>query len=93
METVDDITLKQLAELKTAMALSGLELMDDKKAILIERIKIAVIEMVHYAKEAPTTNFSNYLSKKLNHNYIYLSNIFSQTEHVTIEHFMLVHKI
>ena len=93
IETLDNITLQQRAELKTALALNGLELMDDKKAILIERIKIAVIEMVYYAKEAPKTNFSNYLGKKLNHNYIYLSNIFSETEHVTIEHFMLVHKI
>jgi AraC-like DNA-binding protein len=67
--------------------------MDDKKAILIEKIKNVIIEMVHYTDELPETNFSDYLSKKLNYDYTYLSNLFSETEATTIEHFIMLHKI
>ena len=70
-----------------------LELMDDKKSILIEQIKTVIIEMVHYSDELPKTKFSNYLSKKLNHDYTYLSNIFSEVKGVNISHFILMHKI
>jgi AraC-like DNA-binding protein len=67
--------------------------MDDKKAILIEKIKNVIIEMVHYSDEMPKTNFSDYLSKKLEYDYTYLSNLFSETEATTIEHFIMLHKI
>jgi AraC-like DNA-binding protein len=67
--------------------------MDDKKAILIERIKNVIVEMVHYADDLPKTNFSDFLSAELNYDYNYLSNIFSETQGVTIEHFIILHKI
>jgi AraC-like DNA-binding protein len=88
-----DITPEQHDHLKTALLKSGLELMDDKKAVLIEKIKNVIIEMVHYADEPPKTNFSDYLSGKLNHDYTYLSNIFSEVTGITIEHFIIAHKI
>ena len=75
------------------MLKSGLELMDDKRAILIEKIQNTIIEMVHYTDELPKTNFSDYLSEKLNHDYTYLANLFSETRGVTIEHFIILHKI
>ena len=70
-----------------------LEFMDDKRAVLIERIKNAVIEMVHHSDEMIKVNFSDYLSQKLNHDYTYLANLFSEIQGVTIEHFIINHKI
>jgi AraC-like DNA-binding protein len=68
-------------------------LMDDKKSVLIEKIKDVVIEMVHYEDELPRVNFSDYLTEKLGYNYTYLANLFSETEGTTIEHFIIMHKI
>jgi AraC-like DNA-binding protein len=92
-ELEEPISYKQLAELKTVLFKSGLELMDDKKAMLVEKIKNVIVEMVHYADNLPETNFSDYLSEKLNHNYTYLSNLFSEVKGITIEHYIIVHKI
>jgi len=72
---------------------SGLELMDDKRAILIEKIKNAIIEMVHHSDEFIKTNFSEFISKKLNHDYTYLANLFSEVQGTTIEQFIISHKI
>ena len=92
-EVEDDLTDKQKLDLKTVLAKSGLELMDDKKAMLVEKIKRVIIEMVHYADEFPEINFSVFLSEKLNHNYTYLSNLFSEVKGTTIEHYIILHKI
>ena len=89
----EEVSDEQRNELRTALLQSGLELMDDKKAILVEKIKNVIIEMVHYEDELPKTNFSDYLSEKLNYNYTYLANLFSETKGITIEHFMILHKI
>ncbi len=93
VEIMENITLLQRDQIKLALLKSGLELMDDKKAILIEKIQNVIIEMVHYADELPRTNFSDYLSEKLNYDYTYLANIFSETKGITIEHFIILHKI
>jgi len=92
-ELEEQISDKQHDELKTVLLKSGLELMDDKKAMLVEKIKNVIVEMVHYADELPATNFSDHLSEKLNHNYIYLSNLFSEVKGITIEHYIIIHKI
>ena len=93
VELLGTITQVQREEIKVALLRSGLELMDDKKAMLIEKIKNVIVEMVHYADELPKTNFSDYLSEKLGYDYTYLANLFSETEGTTIEHFMIRHKI
>ena len=93
IEMKQKITELQRERLKTVLLKFELELMDDKKAILIEKIKIIIIEMIHYSDELPKTNFSDYLSKKLGYDYTYLSNLFSATEGTTIEYFILRHKI
>lgn len=90
METITD---EQRSQIKLALHLSGLELMDDKKAMLIEKIKTVIIEMVHYSDEIIKVNFSDYLSEKLNHDYTYLANLFSEVQGTTIEHFIISHKI
>lgn len=83
----------QLSQLRTSLLHSGLTLLESKKGILIERIKILVIEMVHYSSELPKTNFSDYLSSQLQYNYTYLANLFSAHQGITIEHFIIHQKI
>ena len=92
-ELEEPISDKQQAELKAALLKAGLELMDDKKAMLVEKIKNVIVEMIHYADELPETNFSDYVSEKLHHNYVYLSNLFSEVKGITIEHYIIIHKI
>jgi AraC-like DNA-binding protein len=89
----ENITPGQKEQLKTALLLSGLELMDDKKSMLIEKIKNVIVEMVHYEDEFPKTKNSEYIGKKLNHNYTYLANLFSEATGTTIEHYIIIHKI
>jgi AraC-like DNA-binding protein len=93
VEVKGSITPEQRSQLKTALLKSGLELMDDQKAMLIEKIKIVVVEMVHYSDEVPKINFSDYLSEKLDYDYTYLANIFSEVTGTTIEKFIIAHKI
>jgi AraC-like DNA-binding protein len=89
----EDITVVQRELLKIALMKSGLELMEDKKAMLIEKIKNVIVEMIHYADERPRENFSDYLSKKLRYDYTYLANLFSEVTGITIEHYIIAHKI
>lgn len=93
VNATEDLSDGQREELKAILLKSGLELMDDKKAILMERIKNVIVEMVHYADDLPKSNFSDYLTSKLNYDYTYLSNLFSETQGITIEHFIIIHKI
>jgi AraC-like DNA-binding protein len=93
VDIMENISPEQREQMKTALLASGLELMDDKRAILIEKIKNTVVEMVHHADEMIKTNFSDYLSAKLSHNYTYLANLFSEVQGTTIEHFIIAHKI
>ncbi len=93
VDVFENITDKQREKLKAILLNSKLELMDDKKSILIERIKAVIVEMVHYSDELPKTNFSVFLSKKLNYDYTYLANLFSDTQGTTIEHYIIMHKI
>jgi len=93
IEIMEDISAGQREQLKMALLGSGLELMDDKRAVLIERIKIVITEMVHYSDELPKMNYSDYISEKLNYDYTYLSNIFSEVRGTTIQQFIIIHKI
>lgn len=87
------ISEEQREQLRVALLRTGLELMDDKKAMLVEKIKNIVIEMVHYSEEFPKTNFSDYLTLKLNYDYTYLANLFSEVTGMNIEHYIIIHKI
>lgn len=93
IEILEDLSLIQFNELKLNLATSGLELLDDKRAILIEKIKSVIVEMVHYSEEVPKTNYSNYISEKLHLDYNYLSSIFSEVKGITIQQFIIIHKI
>jgi len=87
------ITSQQMEHLKTGLLQTGLELLDDRKAVTIEKIKQVIIEMVHYADQIPKIKTSIYISKKLNHDYTYLANLFSEATGTTIEHYIISHKI
>jgi len=93
VEIMETISADQREKLKISLIDSGLELMDDKRAVLIEKIKNTIIEMIHHSDEMIKTNFSDYLSEKLNHDYTYLANLFSEVQGTTIEHFIINHKI
>ena len=93
VEILEELNLKQQQELKNSLRKFGLELMEDKKSMLIEKIKNIIVEMIHYSEEPPLLNFSAYLSEKLNYDYNYLSNLFSEVKGTTIEHFIIAHKI
>lgn len=93
VEIQDKISAEQRDLLKVALLKTGLELMDDKKSILIGKIKNAIIELVHYSEEPLTIKFSEYLSQLLQHDYTYLANLFSEVQGTTIEKFLIAHKI
>ena len=93
VDIMEDLSIEQRTELKTALYDSGLELMDDKKAVLIEKIQNVIIDMVHHSVEFPKSNYSDYISEKLNFDYTYLSNIFSEVKGITIQQFIIIHKI
>ena len=93
VEILENITLAQREQLNNGLKKAGLELMDDKKAMLVERIKNVIIEMIHYLDEPPLTKYSVFLSDKLNYDYTYLANLFSEVRGITIEQFIIFHKI
>ncbi len=92
-DIIEDVLPEQLQQLDIALRKSGLLLMDNKKSILVEKIKNAIIELVHYTEEQIRENLSVYLSEKLNYDYTYLANLFSEVKGITIEKFYLTHKI
>jgi len=92
-EISGSLTPAQLQSIREALLKSGLELMDDKKSVLIQKIKNAIIELVHYTEEPLNVNLSQYLSKELKHDYTYLANLFSEVQGTTIEQFYITHKI
>jgi AraC-like DNA-binding protein len=92
-ELFEDISEEQFNELRVNLLKSGLELLDDKRSILIEKIKNVIVEMIHYSDELPPTNYSDYISEKLGYDYTYLANIFSEVKGTTIQQFIIMHKI
>ena len=92
-EIMESISEEQHDQFKEALLRSGLELLDNKKSVLIQKIKNVIIELIHYSEEPLAINFSDHLSQKLNHNYTYLANLFSEVQGTTIEKFIIAHKI
>ena len=93
VEILGNLAPKLRQDLKLALGRYGFELLEDKKSILIEKIKNIIVEMVHYSEEPQMVNFSSFLSEKLNYDYNYLSNLFSEVKGITIEHYIIAHKI
>ena len=93
VDIIGRVSKDQLDSLGAALKLTGLELMDDKKLILVEKIKTIIIELIHNSEGQLKINLSDFLSEKLNHNYAFLSNLFSEVKGTTIEQYTLSHKI
>jgi len=93
VEIMEDLSSEQREQLKAGLLNSGLELMDDKRAVLIEKINNVITEMIHYSDESPKMNYSDYISEKLKYDYTYLSNLFSEVKGITIQQFIIIHKI
>ncbi len=93
VEIMESLTGAQQEQLQHALLTSGLELMDDKRAVLIERVKNVIMEMIHHSDELPKVNYSDYISEKLKYDYTYLSNLFSEVKGITIQQFIIIHKI
>lgn len=93
IDIMEDISPDQRTELKLELASSGLELMDDKRAMLIEKIKNVITQMIHNSDDSPKMNYSDYISEKLDYDYTYLSNLFSELKGITIQQFIIIHKI
>lgn len=92
-DVIGIVRTEQLGQLKFNLKKEGLILMDNKKSVLVEKVKNAIIELVHYSEEQIKVNLSDYLSDKLNYDYTYLANLFSEVKGITIEKFYLSHKI
>ena len=90
---IGEIQPEQKEQLKIELEKAGLLLIDNKKAVLVEKIKNMIIELVHYTDDQIKVNLSDYLSEKLDYNYTYLANLFSEEKGITIEKFFLNHRI
>ena len=93
VEIMEEISSEQRMQLKIALLDSGLELMDDKRSLLIEKIKKSIIDMIYHSDEKVKVNISGYLSESLKQDYTFLSNLFSEVQGTTIEHFIIFHKV
>jgi AraC-like DNA-binding protein len=93
VEIMEDLSTDLRDQLKSGLLNAGFELMDDKRAVLIERIINVIIEMVHHTSDIIKTNFSDFLSEKLGLDYTYLSNMFSEVKGITIQQFIIIHKV
>lgn len=93
VEILTQISEEQQQILKKNLLNFGLELRDDKKSILIEKIKNVYTEMIHHSDSLSKENFSEYISRKLRYDYSYLANIFSEVKGITLQHFIIINKI
>jgi AraC-like DNA-binding protein len=93
VDILEDVSMEQLQGLTENLKLSGLEVIENKKDILVERIKNVIVEMIHYSEELPKTNYSDFLAEKLDYDYTYLSNLFSEEKGITIQQFIILNKV
>lgn len=93
IEIPDDISTEQINLLDQKLKLAGFELMEDKKAQMIEKTIGVIIDMIHNQEDGPKVNYSDYISEKLHFDYTYISNVFSHIKGITIQQFIIIHKI
>lgn len=93
VDVMEELSGETREKLRIGLQNAGLELMDDKRAVLIEKITNVITKLVHYSNEIPKVNYSDYISEKLDYDYTYLSNIFSEVKGITIQQFIILHKI
>jgi hypothetical protein len=92
-EIKENITLEKRNKLNAALKKTGLELLEDDKSILVEKLRNEIIEMIYRREEIPAVNMSCYVSKKLNYSYTYLARLFSQKRGTTLKHYFIAQKV
>jgi len=93
IETKGDVTDNQKKKLNSMIKKAGLELLEKKQGVLIEKIRKIMIDYVYSSAQKSKNKFSVLLSTKLGHNYAYLANFFSEVEATTIEQYLISLKI
>jgi AraC-like DNA-binding protein len=93
VETMEELSTEQFKQLKSTLLELGLELMEDKKAELVQRVKQLILDMIYHNEEEMNMSFTTYLSEQTGHDYPYLSNLFLESQGVTIQQFMIIHKV
>lgn len=93
VEIKENLNSDSLHQLDTALKNLGLEIIDNRKSQLIEKIKNYIVEMIHHNDENVAINLSVQLSQHLHYDYNYLSNLFSEVEGITIEKYFIAQKI
>ena len=93
VDILSDFSNEQREWLRTNLLKSGLELLDDKRSILVDKIKNLIIELIHHSEVLPKVNYSDFISEKLGYDYTYLANTFSEVKGTTIQHYIILHKI
>ncbi|MGZ4057077.1 MAG: helix-turn-helix domain-containing protein [Bacteroidia bacterium] len=91
--TKEDVTDNQKKKLNSLIKKAGLELLEKKQGVLIEKIRKIIIDYVYHSEQKPKRKFSVVLSAKLGHNYAYLANFFSEVEATTIEQYLISLKV
>ncbi len=93
VEIMEELDVPMKSKLNQSLLSVGFEIIDDKKGRLIEKIKNSIIELVHHNDENMRINLSNHIAQKLNYDYHYLSNLFSEAAGTTIEKYFITQKI
>lgn len=93
IEIHENITDSEREQLRESLKIYGLEVLDDKRKILITKIKAVIIEMIHFNDGLPKVNYSDYISEKLGYDYTYLANTFSEVKGITIQQFIIINKV
>lgn len=92
-EIANELSTEEQHHLEQSLKKLGFELIGDRKSKMIEQIKTEIIYLVHHSDEVMKTNLSSWLSEKLNYDYTYLSNLFSEIEATTIEKYYIAQRI
>lgn len=93
VEVLKKITSDELHTLKASLNDYGIEIVENEKSILVQKIKDVIIDMVFNENTNVSVKSSVYLSERLGHSYGYLSNLFSEVTFSSIENFMIIQKI
>ncbi|MCC9136920.1 helix-turn-helix domain-containing protein [Pontibacter silvestris] len=93
-EVADSGKAVNMEEIREVMSVNGFDLLDDRKTQLIEKVKVAIIKLVHNREETDLhVNTSDYISEKVRADYNYLSSLFSSFEGITIEKYLILQRI
>src|SRR5690242_5956995 len=92
-EIQEDISEEKRNKLNASLQKTGLELLEDSRSVLVEKMRNAIVEIIYQSEELPAINLSHYISKKLKYSYTHLARLFSETRGTTLKHYIIAQKI